>query len=155
MDKHFRFSAILLAISFSMLSFTTSISASERKINMNQHWKFYHGCIANAEQPSFNDSGWRVLDIPHDWSVEPLPVQREGITIGPFSRMSIGGPDTVEGILHRQCLSGCNPKLLACLQINIGCRLAMLHHVAADNFLKIRCDTRSVQMLHNLSLIHI
>ena len=78
MDKHFRFSAILLAISFSMLSFTTSISASERKINMNQHWKFYHGCIANAEQPSFNDSGWRVLDIPHDWSVEPLPVQREG-----------------------------------------------------------------------------
>ena len=61
---------------------------------MNQHWKFYHGCIANAEQPSFNDSGWRVLDIPHDWSVEPLPVQREGITIGPFSRMSIGGPDT-------------------------------------------------------------
>ena len=94
MDKHFRFSAILLAISFSMLSFTTSISASERKINMNQLWKFYHGCIANAEQPSFNDSGWRVLDIPHDWSVEPLPVQREGITIGPFSRMSIGGPDT-------------------------------------------------------------
>ena len=25
----------------------------------------------------------------------------------------------------------------------------MLHHVAADNSLKIRCDTRSVQMLHN------
>ena len=81
-------------LSFLMLCFTTGSLATERKVSMNANWKFYHGPIANAEQPSFNDSRWRVVDLPHDWSVEPLPVQREGITSGPFSRLSIGGPDT-------------------------------------------------------------
>lgn len=67
---------------------------TERKVCINSQWRFYRGCVANAEQPAFNDSRWRVLDLPHDWSMDPVPVQREGITIGPFSRMSIGGADT-------------------------------------------------------------
>lgn len=94
MDKHFTCLANWLAVSFFMLSITTGISASERKVSMNANWKFGRGCIANAEQPSFNDTQWRVLDLPHDWSMEPVPVQREGITVGPFSRMSVGGADT-------------------------------------------------------------
>lgn len=80
----------------------TEVSASEirtdivteRKVNINSQWKFHRGCVANAEQPTFNDSQWRVLDLPHDWSMDPVPVQREGITIGPFSHMSVGGADT-------------------------------------------------------------
>jgi beta-galactosidase len=61
-----------------------------RKILFNRDWKFHLGSVANAEQPSYNDSKWRVLELPHDWSIEPLPVQKEGITVGPFSRMSEG-----------------------------------------------------------------
>lgn len=64
------------------------IHASDRKILFDKNWKFHRGIVANAEQPEYNDNNWRVLDLPHDWSVEPLPMQREGITVGPFSRMS-------------------------------------------------------------------
>lgn len=98
MDKHCNLRANLLASLFLLLSFTSYAAPSERKTSINDGWKFYRGCIANAEQPSFNDSRWRVLDLPHDWSMEPIPVQRAGITEGPFSRMSIGGPDTGQTI---------------------------------------------------------
>ena len=70
------------------------IHASDRKILFDKNWKFHRGIVANAEQPEYNDNDWRVLDLPHDWSVEPLPMQREGITVGPFSRMSPGDVDT-------------------------------------------------------------
>lgn len=65
--------------------------AFERKMSFNDCWKFHRGSIANAEQPFYNDAKWRVLDLPHDWSVESAPVQKEGITIGPFSRLNEGG----------------------------------------------------------------
>ena len=68
--------------------------ASDRKTLFNKNWKFHLGIVANAEQPEYNDSRWRVLDLPHDWSVEPLPFQKEGVTVGPFSRMSEGDADT-------------------------------------------------------------
>ena len=41
------------------------------------------GDIAGGERPDFDDSGWRELTIPHDWNIEPHPVQNE-IYIGPF-----------------------------------------------------------------------
>lgn len=76
----------------SLISFVfLNIKASERKFNFNDGWKFHRGSIANAEHPKFNDSKWRVLDLPHDWSVEPAPIQKEGITIGPFSKLNEGG----------------------------------------------------------------
>lgn len=94
MKRHFKSSVSSFVISVFMFCFITRVFASERKVSMNENWKFYRGCIANAEQAAFNDTQWRILDLPHDWSMEPIPVQREGITIGPFSRMSVGGADT-------------------------------------------------------------
>jgi len=32
------------------------------------------GAYDGAQQPGFDDSGWRVLDLPHDWSIELAPV---------------------------------------------------------------------------------
>lgn len=94
MNKHYQLLiSLFLGVAFMVMT-SVDISASGRKFTMDEGWKFYRGCAANAEQPSFDDAGWRVLDLPHDWSVEPLSVQREGITVGAFSRMSIGGPDT-------------------------------------------------------------
>lgn len=68
--------------------------ASGRKINLDKGWRSHLGSTSNAEQASYNDSKWRALDLPHDWSIEPVPVAKEGITLGPFSRMSDGGVDT-------------------------------------------------------------
>lgn len=72
----------------------SEVVASGRKINFDKGWKFHPGSAPNAEQPEYNDSKWRIQDLPHDWSVEPLPAQKEGITTGPFSRMSEAGDDT-------------------------------------------------------------
>ena len=33
-------------------------------------WKFIKDDVANAQQQQFNDSGWRTLQVPHDWSIE-------------------------------------------------------------------------------------
>jgi beta-galactosidase len=32
------------------------------------------GAYADAYRPGFDDSDWRVLDVPHDWSIELAPV---------------------------------------------------------------------------------
>ena len=53
-------------------------------------WKFHLGDVQGAEIPSFNDSAWRILDLPHDWSIEDLPNQETGKVVGPFSKESIG-----------------------------------------------------------------
>ena len=61
--KHVLF--ILLALT------ATSLSARE-VINFNKDWKF---CLnieegLNPSAPEFDDSGWRTLDLPHDWAIE-------------------------------------------------------------------------------------
>ncbi len=33
-------------------------------------WRFHLGDEAAAKTPAFDDSSWRTLDVPHDWSVE-------------------------------------------------------------------------------------
>ena len=39
----------------------------------NDGWRFHRGDIPGADQPSFDDSAWRALDVPHDWTIEDLP----------------------------------------------------------------------------------
>lgn len=36
----------------------------------NGGWKFHLGDAAGADAPAFDDSGWRPLTLPHDWSIE-------------------------------------------------------------------------------------
>lgn len=35
-------------------------------------WKFFRGDVPGAEDKGFDDSSWRTLDLPHDWSIEDL-----------------------------------------------------------------------------------
>jgi beta-galactosidase len=39
-------------------------------IPLDAGWRFRLGDDPAAKSPSFNDSTWRVLDLPHDWSIE-------------------------------------------------------------------------------------
>ena len=36
-------------------------------------WRFYRGDTPGAEKPGFVDTGWRRVDLPHDFSIEDLP----------------------------------------------------------------------------------
>lgn len=38
--------------------------------NFNFDWQFELGDVPGAEQKVYDDSSWRTLDLPHDWSVE-------------------------------------------------------------------------------------
>ena len=40
------------------------------KVNMNLGWRFYLGDEPGADFMGFDDSGWREVTLPHDWSVE-------------------------------------------------------------------------------------
>jgi beta-galactosidase len=52
-------------------------------------WKFAKGDVPGAEQTGFGDSGWRALDLPHDWSIEG-PVDEHAPSGGPGGYMPTG-----------------------------------------------------------------
>ena len=37
---------------------------------LDQEWRFLLGDPAGAESPSYDASAWRLLELPHDWSIE-------------------------------------------------------------------------------------
>lgn len=41
-----------------------------QRINFNNDWKFTLSGDENSWRPEFDDSGWRTLTLPHDWSIE-------------------------------------------------------------------------------------
>lgn len=83
----------LLAIGLILFqSCKTSDNISDSRMrSFNEGWKFIRDSINGAEDPSFNDSGWRNVDLPHDWSIEDLPGPPSEDQIGPFSKKSPGG----------------------------------------------------------------
>ena len=70
----------------------------ERLQGFNEDWRFHRGEIEGAEAAEFADSDWRLLDVPHDWSIEDLPSDRDSgigtlwteaaipVRTGPFDR---------------------------------------------------------------------
>ncbi len=74
---------------------------SKRDQDFDSGWKFNRGDVSGAEMASFDDSQWRVLDLPHDWSIEDLSAEQAGLPaaegkkqIGPFSDDSPGKGST-------------------------------------------------------------
>ena len=73
-----RFSAFLCALNLNvLLCFASAASpaagpmASPREIiPLDTGWRFRLGDDPAAKQPGFDDASWRILDVPHDWSVE-------------------------------------------------------------------------------------
>jgi beta-galactosidase len=59
-----------------------------RRRSFDAGWTFTKGDVPGAEDPAFDDTDWRQLDLPHDWSIE-----------GPFSEdhPSGGGGGSLPG----------------------------------------------------------
>lgn len=56
-------------------AFTSSAATPaepQRENNFDLGWRFLKSDAPGAENAAFNDSAWRVLDLPHDWSIEDL-----------------------------------------------------------------------------------
>ena len=52
----------------------------QRTQSFDGGWRFKKGDAPGAEQPQFDDSNWRRINVPHDWSIE-----------GPFSETNKTG----------------------------------------------------------------
>ena len=68
--------------------------ASRRGALLDFDWRFLRADAPGAEAPGFDDSAWRRLDVPHDWSIEDLPPVN-GAQPSPFDpALSAGGAAT-------------------------------------------------------------
>jgi beta-galactosidase len=84
---------LLIGMGFILLqSFSKPKSiTADRQQSLNNGWKFIKDSLISAEDTAFDDSKWRIVDLPHDWSIEDLPGQQTAKQIGPFSINSPGG----------------------------------------------------------------
>src|SRR6185436_6952820 len=80
---------ILLSLSCALLSpFIPRIASaaippnSSRVIkSFDSDWRFHLGDLNGADKNEFDDSAWRKLDVPHDWSIEG-PFDKDNPTRG-------------------------------------------------------------------------
>lgn len=55
----------------SLLSLLLTVTATARDVrNFDDNWLFTLGDAAAMAQPDYDDSGWRRLNVPHDWAIE-------------------------------------------------------------------------------------
>ena len=72
----FLFKKLMLSICCTALILPLSISlagspgGTRKTENFDKGWKFNLGDVTDAQASGFDDSLWRVLDLPHDWSIE-------------------------------------------------------------------------------------
>lgn len=59
-------------IVFLLSIFSLGVSAQSHAgtVSFDNNWKFYLGDDNKAKDVSYNDSQWRKLNLPHDWSIE-------------------------------------------------------------------------------------
>jgi beta-galactosidase len=67
---------LLLAV----LGLLPALAPARTTENFDAGWRFLKSDAAHAEAAQFNDSAWRKLDLPHDWSIE-----------GPFAKTNLTG----------------------------------------------------------------
>lgn len=65
MKKHYLFLFICTVL------FSCSSSKKVREnVDFTEGWKFYLGDDSTAYNAQYDDAKWRILDLPHDWSIE-------------------------------------------------------------------------------------
>ncbi len=73
--------------------------------SFNADWSFMQQDVAGGEKVAFDDSSWRVLNVPHDWSIEgPFDASNPSGAQGAYLPTGIGWyrktftlPESVEG----------------------------------------------------------
>jgi len=56
----------LMAMEFCL---TLNLNAQRSEYLLEKGWKFTKGEVSDAEAPSFNDTKWETVTIPHDWAI--------------------------------------------------------------------------------------
>ena len=86
----------LLLLSFGFVVSMAQDGSQLRTVSFDGNWRFKKDSAIDASPMSFDDSKWRTLDLPHDWSIEDLPAGQAGLpnqsdsVVGPFTTKSVG-----------------------------------------------------------------
>jgi beta-galactosidase len=59
--------ALLVVMLIAINSFAQQ---TRQKLDFDKSWRFNLGAVDNGENAKLNDSKWRTLNLPHDWSIE-------------------------------------------------------------------------------------
>ena len=74
--SRFFFCAIL--VTNALCSTSTHASESPRIVqSLDRDWSFHLGAAPDAKDPDFDASGWRRVDVPHDYVVEGAFVEND------------------------------------------------------------------------------
>ena len=79
------FGVLYVGVSFAQQA---GLSVRDEKL-MDFDWRFHRGDVSGAERVGFDDSQWRKVDLPHDWSIEDIPG-----TDSPYDPLAIGAIET-------------------------------------------------------------
>jgi len=74
--KLFRTASFLVAL---LCTAAPSTFAQRTTSSFDHDWLFLKSDAEGAEKPDFDDSNWRRLDVPHDWSIEG-PIDEKNTT---------------------------------------------------------------------------
>ena len=77
-------------LSFGFFGLLLLISGYSQTTLFDSDWRFYRGGVQGAEMPGFDDSKWRRVDLPHDWSIEDLPGTNSPFDPNAISQVSGG-----------------------------------------------------------------
>ena len=82
---------VLMVPVIAAAQFAAGQVAAGRGQKFDTGWLFNRGDAPGADKPAFADSGWRPLDLPHDWSIEgPIAENNPSGFRGAFVPTGIG-----------------------------------------------------------------
>jgi len=55
---------------------------SRQILAADANWKFFLGDPTDAKAPSYDDTSWRTVNLPHDWSIESQPDKKSPAGMG-------------------------------------------------------------------------
>jgi beta-galactosidase len=67
----------------------SAVPDTRQRLSMDFNWKFIQSDPKDAEKSDFDDSKWRTLNLPHDWSIEG-EFKEDAITKGPGGYLPTG-----------------------------------------------------------------
>jgi len=60
----------LLILIFVLTIFSSSYISAEKRVDFDFDWKFIQNDIPDAAEVTTSDGKWRMVNLPHDWSIE-------------------------------------------------------------------------------------
>ncbi|TFH22283.1 MAG: glycoside hydrolase family 2, partial [Bacteroidia bacterium] len=68
---------IIIGIAITLLAWGCSNVKSDTSprssVLLDKEWRFHLGDLEDGEALEMDDNSWRILDLPHDWSIEDIP----------------------------------------------------------------------------------